>query len=74
MVHCVIERPIIVKMFSSFSSSVYIDTPRIAERDRFSPYPMVCVSKALSMVLNTIKIPKKRHLINLHAGKEFKIF
>ena len=48
---------------------VYIDTPRIAERDRFSPYPMICVSKALSIVLNAIKVPKKRHLVNLHAGK-----
>lgn len=47
---------------------VYIDTPRIAERDRFSPYPMICVSKALSIVLNFVKVPKKRHLVNLHAG------
>ncbi|XP_066918875.1 gephyrin-like [Clytia hemisphaerica] len=47
---------------------VYIDTPRVAERDRFSPYPMVCVSKALSLVLSCIKVPKKRHLVNLHAG------
>lgn len=54
---------------SFFSPTVYIDTPRIAERDRFSPYPMICVSKALSIVLNAIKVPKKRHLVNLHAGK-----
>ncbi|XP_057314925.1 gephyrin-like isoform X2 [Hydractinia symbiolongicarpus] len=48
--------------------AVYIDTPKVAERDRFSPYPMILVSKALSIVLSTVKVQKKRHLVNLHAG------
>jgi len=48
--------------------SVYIDTPRLAERDRLSPYPMIVVSKALSLVLASVQPTKKRHLVNLHAG------
>lgn len=49
-------------------SKVYIDTPKIASRDRFSPYPMILVSKALSIILNSVQPTKKRHLVSLHAG------
>ena len=52
-----------------FSNLVYIDTPKVAERDRFSPYPMIIVNKALSLVLASVQSTKKRHLVNLHAGK-----
>ena len=52
---------------------VYIDTPKVAERDRFSPYPMLQVHKALSIILGSIQPMKKRHLVNLHAGS-FKVF
>lgn len=48
--------------------TVYIDTPKLAERDRLSPYPMIVVSKALSLVLASVQPTKKRHLVNLHAG------
>ncbi|XP_065660902.1 gephyrin isoform X3 [Hydra vulgaris] len=49
-------------------TAVYIDTPKVAERDRFSPYPMLQVHKALSIILGSIQPMKKRHLVNLHAG------
>ena len=49
-------------------TKVYIDTPKVASRDRFSPYPMILVSKALSIVLSSVQPTKKRHLVNLHTG------
>ena len=40
----------------------------VALRDRKSRYPMIPVSKALSLILDSIEVKRKRLLVNLHAG------